>query len=138
MSDWILVEWPPVGPPCKALADPLAHSKKRELEWLLNELHETLTSLKHGFEDCHALLAPTEPGSTLLVSTPRNEIVKGVVTRVGTRIVKGTLHLRMRTLASQTLTLDSDHPIHLGCLTTLHTLLTHSIDLLTLTLSYSY
>lgn len=63
--------------------------QRRELEWLLNELNETLHSLKSGLEDCYALLAPVDPGSTLVVSTPRNETVKGHITRVGTRIVKG-------------------------------------------------
>lgn len=64
-------------------------AQRRELEWLLNELHETLQNLKSGLEDCYALLAPVDPGSTLVVSTHRNEIVKGHITRVGTRIVKG-------------------------------------------------
>lgn len=45
--------------------------------------------LKHGLEDCYALLAPIDPGSTLVMSTPRNEKIKGTITRVGTRIVKG-------------------------------------------------
>lgn len=63
--------------------------QSRELKWLLNELHETLHNLKSGLEDCYALLAPVDPGSTLVVSTPRNEAVKGHITRVGTRIVKG-------------------------------------------------
>ncbi|KAG6019867.1 hypothetical protein E4U41_003054 [Claviceps citrina] len=45
--------------------------------------------LKHGIEDCYALLAPIDPGSTLVMSTHRNEKVKGTITRVGTRIVKG-------------------------------------------------
>jgi hypothetical protein len=63
--------------------------KRRELEWLLDELHATLKNLKNGLEDCYALLAPIDPGSTLVVSTHRNEAVKGHVTRVGTRIVKG-------------------------------------------------
>ena len=44
----------------------------------------------------------------------------------------------MRTLSQQTLTINPDHPIHLAPLTSLHNLLTHSIDLLGLTLSYSY
>lgn len=66
-----------------------ATAQRRELEWLLNELHETLQNLKSGLEDCYALLAPVDPGSTLVVSTHRNEIVKGHITRVGTRIVKG-------------------------------------------------
>jgi len=74
---WVLIE-----PPCAA-------SQKRELDWLVDELRETLTNLRHGLEDCYALLAPIDPGSTLVLSTPRNEAVKGHVTRVGTRIVKG-------------------------------------------------
>lgn len=63
--------------------------QKRELDWLIEALHETLTDLKHGLEHCYSLLAPIDPGSTLAVSTQRNEAVKGYVTRVGTRIVKG-------------------------------------------------
>lgn len=78
-SSWILVE-PYSSPPSK---------QNRELDWLVEELRETLTNLKHGLEDCYALLAPIDPGSTLVLSTPRNEIVKGTITRVGTRIVKG-------------------------------------------------
>ncbi|KAK3331353.1 RAVE subunit 2/Rogdi [Apodospora peruviana] len=128
--------WPPIAP--EQLKVAVETSQKRELDWLIEELHETLTNLKHGLADCYALLAPIDPGSTLVLSTPRNEIVKGTVTRVGTRIVKGTIHLRLRTLPHQTLTINPDHPIHLSALTSLHTLLTHSIDLLDLTLSYSY
>ena len=63
--------------------------QKNELDWLVEELRETLTNLRHGLEECYALLAPVDPGSTLVLSTPRHEIVKGYVTRVGTRIVKG-------------------------------------------------
>ncbi|KAH6855428.1 RAVE subunit 2/Rogdi [Chaetomium sp. MPI-CAGE-AT-0009] len=128
--------WPHIAPDQLKVA--VETAERRELDWLIDELHETLTNLKHGLEDCYALLAPIDPGSTLVLSTPRNEIVKGHVTRVGTRIVKGTIHLRLRTLPHQTLTINPDHPIHLHPLTTLHSLLTHSIDLLTLTLSYSY
>src|SRR6187551_2213668 len=73
-SSWILIDPP---------------EQKRELDWLIEALHETLTDLKHGLEHCYSLLAPIDPGSTLAVSTPRNEVVKGYVTRVGTRIVKG-------------------------------------------------
>lgn len=75
---WVLID-SPFSPP----------KQKRELDWLIDELRETLTNLKHGLEDCYALLAPIDPGSTLVLSTPRNESVKGHVTRVGTRIVKG-------------------------------------------------
>lgn len=83
-EDWVLV---PRLSQSKPLTPP--HPQRRELEWLLNELHETLQTLKSGLEECYALLAPIEPGSTLAVSTPRNETVKGHITRQGTRIVKG-------------------------------------------------
>ncbi|KAH7628873.1 RAVE subunit 2/Rogdi [Sordaria sp. MPI-SDFR-AT-0083] len=128
--------WPPIAP--DHLKAAVETSQKRELDWLVQELRETLTNLKHGLEDCYALLAPIDPGSTLVLSTPRNEIVKGHITRVGTRIVKGTIHLRLRTLPQQTLTINPNHPIHLAPLVTLHTLLTHSLDLLTMTLSFTY
>jgi len=158
MADWVLVENP--FAPSPLLTGGRDPRQARELEWLLGELHETLKELKHGLEDCYALLAPVDPGSTLLVSTPRNEIVKGHITRVGTRIVKGvrpspprrgfrvrladgedaiqTLHLKLRTAPPQTLSINPDRPIHLASLETLHTLLTHSIDLVNLTVSYSY
>ncbi|KAL2269315.1 hypothetical protein VTJ83DRAFT_1499 [Remersonia thermophila] len=113
-------------------------AEKRELDWLVEELHEHLINLKHGLEDCYALLAPIDHGNTLVLSTPRNEIVKGTITRVGTRIVRGTINIRMRTLPQQTLTINPDHPIHLVPLTNLHSLLTQSIDLLNLTLAYAY
>ena len=61
----------------------------RELAWLLDSLQETLVSLKSGLEECYALLAPIEPGSTLVLSSSRSESIKGHITRVGTRIVKG-------------------------------------------------
>jgi hypothetical protein len=73
----------------KMLIDPKTGRKKRELSWMIGEIRETITDLKHGLEDCYALLAPIDPGSTLVMSTPRNEKVKGHITRVGTRIVKG-------------------------------------------------
>ncbi|KAK3337733.1 RAVE subunit 2/Rogdi [Cercophora scortea] len=128
--------WPPIAP--DQLKAAIETSQKSELDWLVAELRETLTNLKHGLEDCYALLAPIDQGSTLVLSTPRNEVVKGHVTRVGTRIVKGTIHLRLRTLPHQTLIINPDHPIHLSALTSLNTLLTSSIDLLTLTLSLTY
>ena len=66
-----------------------SQKQARELEWLLESLQGTLQSLKAGLEECAALLAPVEPGSTLVLSSHRSENVKGTVTRVGTRIVKG-------------------------------------------------
>jgi hypothetical protein len=61
----------------------------RELAWLLESFKENLNSYKEGLEECVRLLAPNEPGSTLAMSSVRSEVVKGYVTRVGTRIVKG-------------------------------------------------
>ncbi|KAH0523798.1 hypothetical protein TsFJ059_008755 [Trichoderma semiorbis] len=109
--------------------------KKRELAWIVARTLQTCEDLKHGLEDCYALLAPVDPGSTLVMSTPRNERVKGTITRVGTRIVKGSLGLQFRTIAQQTLTLSQAFPIHIHALDTLHTHLTESIDLLGLLLS---
>jgi hypothetical protein len=45
--------------------------------------------LKEGLQECSVLLAPQEPGSTLVLSSLRSENVKGFVTRVGTKVVKG-------------------------------------------------
>lgn len=79
--------WPPIDD--ARLADEQAASQARELEWLLVQLRETLQSLKAGLEECAALLAPTENGSTLVLSSVRSESLKGLVTRIGTRITKG-------------------------------------------------
>ncbi|KAI0438072.1 RAVE subunit 2/Rogdi [Xylaria telfairii] len=120
---------PPIPP------DPPSHSQsaqERELTWLLNSLQATLLSLKQGLEECYALLAPTDPGSTLVLSTPRAELVKGHVTRVGARIVKGTIHTRLRTTAPSTISINPAHPIHLAPLVTLNALLTQAVDLASL------
>jgi hypothetical protein len=79
--------WPPIGD--AQLADEQAASQARELEWLLVQLRETLQSLKAGLEECAALLAPSENGSTLVLSSLRSESLKGLITRVGTRVTKG-------------------------------------------------
>ncbi|KAF2109319.1 RAVE subunit 2/Rogdi [Lophiotrema nucula] len=88
--------WPPIDP--AALADAQAASQARELDWLLVQLRETLQSLKAGLEECAALLAPSESGSTLVLTSVRSESLKGLVTRVGTRIVKGNVKLRLASL----------------------------------------
>lgn len=46
-----------------------------------------------------------------------------------------TIHLRLKTIPAITLTLNPHHPIHLPALTSLNRLLTHAIDIVTLTLS---
>jgi len=79
--------WPPVDH--ADLVREQAASQARELAWLLRQLADTLQSLKAGLESCAALLAPSEPGSTLVLSSVRSESLKGLVTRIGTRITKG-------------------------------------------------
>ncbi|KAF2440570.1 hypothetical protein P171DRAFT_457408 [Karstenula rhodostoma CBS 690.94] len=88
--------WPPIDN--TQLAREQAASQARELEWLLVQLRDTLQSLKAGIEECAALLAPSESGSTLVLSSLRSESLKGLVTRVGTRIVKGNVKLRLASL----------------------------------------
>ncbi|KAF1913592.1 RAVE subunit 2/Rogdi [Ampelomyces quisqualis] len=88
--------WPPIAE--AQLADEQAASQARELEWLLVQLRETLQSLKAGLEECAALLAPSEHGSTLVLSSVRSESLKGLVTRIGTRITKGVVKLRIASL----------------------------------------
>jgi hypothetical protein len=79
--------WPPIDD--DQLLKEQEASQARELEWLLVQLRETLQSLKAGLEECAALLAPSENGSTLVLSSVRSESLKGLVTRIGTRITKG-------------------------------------------------
>lgn len=88
--------WPPLPP------DELAREQQdcltRELQWLLSALQDTLQSLKAGLEECADLLAPKDVGSTLVLSSHRSESLKGFMTRVGTRIVKGDVQLRLQSL----------------------------------------
>ncbi|KAK6522042.1 hypothetical protein TWF281_002611 [Arthrobotrys megalospora] len=72
----------------------------RELAWLITEIQESLLSLRSGLEECLSLLAPSQPGSTLVLSTSRSEGLKGFVTRVGSAIVKGDMQVKMHGLAN--------------------------------------
>ncbi|KAE8317544.1 Rogdi leucine zipper containing protein-domain-containing protein [Aspergillus transmontanensis] len=94
MATWV---YPPLPP--QQLEREADSALARELEWLLRSLQDSLASLREGLHECAALLAPKEPGSTLVISTVRSEIVKGFVTRVGTKIVKGDIQLRLGSLA---------------------------------------
>lgn len=88
--------WPPLAP--AELAKEEEACLERELEWLLSALQDSLQSLKSGLEECAELLAPKDVGSTLVLSSHRSESLKGFVTRVGTRIVKGDVQLRLASL----------------------------------------
>ncbi|KAB8278469.1 RAVE subunit 2/Rogdi [Aspergillus minisclerotigenes] len=94
MATWV---YPPLPP--QQLEREADSALARELEWLLRSLQDSLASLREGLHECAALLAPKEPGSTLVISSVRSEIVKGFVTRVGTKIVKGDIQLRLGSLA---------------------------------------
>ncbi|KAH7316652.1 RAVE subunit 2/Rogdi [Stachybotrys elegans] len=122
--------WPAVSP--AELMQRVSDTQELELAWVVRETIEMCRDLKHGLEDCYALLAPIDPGSTLVMSTPRNEKVKGTITRVGTRIVKASLHIQLRTIPAQTLSLSPSDPIHIHALDSLHTHLTQCVDLLSL------
>lgn len=88
--------YPPIEP-AKLVKEEEA-TLARELEWLLASLQDTLQSLKAGLEECAELLAPQEPGSTLVLSSLRSENLKGYITRVGTRVTKGDISLRLPSL----------------------------------------
>lgn len=88
--------WPAISD--ADLSKEVESTSARELEWLLSALQDTLASLKAGLEECAALLAPTEPGSTLVLSSLRSENLKGYITRLGARIVKGDIQLRLPSL----------------------------------------
>ncbi|KAK7915314.1 hypothetical protein PG985_013017 [Apiospora marii] len=129
--------WPPIAPDQLKVEEDATQA--RELTWLLDALHETLKTLKSSLEETYALLAPIDPGATLVVSTPKHETVKGYVTRVGTRLVKGSIALRLRTQPSPiVLGLNPNKPIHIPELTTLNTLLTQSVDILAFVVAESF
>ncbi|KAG9514356.1 hypothetical protein KCU93_g9803, partial [Aureobasidium melanogenum] len=92
--------WPPLADAStRSLARRADETRQRELSWLLDAFQETLSSLKSGLEDCSALLAPRDQGSTLVVSSHRSEAVKGFITRNGSNITKGDVQLRLASLA---------------------------------------
>lgn len=88
--------WPPL--PAEQVQKEQESCLERELEWLLSALQDTLQSLKAGLEECASLLTPKDIGSTLVLSSQRSESLKGFVTLVGTRLVKGDIQLRLPSL----------------------------------------
>ena len=127
--------YPPLPP--DELAKAVEDTTARELEWLLGSLQDTLQSLKAGLEECAELLAPKDPGSTLVLSSLRSENLKGFITRVGTRIVKGDVYLRLPSITVprgqnayklSISTLPSASTIVLEQLTTTRTLINACLD----------
>ncbi|KAI1204895.1 Rogdi leucine zipper containing protein-domain-containing protein [Annulohypoxylon truncatum] len=123
----------PLTPKLKLNSSSQPPPQARELTWLLTSLRATLSQLKQGLEDCCSLLSPsdndTSSGSTLVLTTPRNETVKGHTTRVGTRLVRGLIHLKLRTVPPQTLVLDPARPVRVAALARLDALLASSVGL---------
>ncbi|KAL8916470.1 MAG: hypothetical protein Q9208_008502 [Pyrenodesmia sp. 3 TL-2023] len=131
--------WPPI--PHDQLIKEEEDSLAAELEWLLADLQGALASLKSGLEECLALLNVQEPGTTLALSTLRSETVKGFVTRVGTRIIKGSdvavlqdISLRISSLApprgQQSYPLHITSPLPLPQLSALLNLLDQTLDII--------
>ncbi|KAK9458285.1 RAVE subunit 2/Rogdi [Dipodascopsis uninucleata] len=69
-----------------------------ELAWLLNDLASTIESFSSGIEECISLLEADQPGSTLVLSSNRSEALKGFVVRVGHKIVKADIHIKLSSL----------------------------------------
>ncbi|KAN0069862.1 RAVE subunit 2/Rogdi [Elaphomyces granulatus] len=133
MATWA---YPPLPPERLKQEEQCALAK--ELEWLLYLLQESLASLREGLRECADLLAPKEPGSTLVLSSLRSESVKGFVTRIGTRIVKGDIQIRLNSLppprgAASTRLVFSNVPgapeLVLGQLASVRNLIDQSLDI---------
>ena len=148
------------------LIEVTTNRKRNHVTWLVNYIREKeLPPIKHTLDECYALLAPVMPGSTLVMSTPRRESVKGTITRVGTRIVKTVchaaqtprwlalrlitgqlanaqvapsqnLHLQLQTQHAQTVTLHPKSDIHIPQLDTLSHHLNDAIRTIKATLDF--
>ncbi|RPA83061.1 hypothetical protein BJ508DRAFT_413727 [Ascobolus immersus RN42] len=113
-------------------------SAQRELSWLVKNLPNTIESFRAGLLECLQLISPTEAGSTLALSSPRSEILKGTITRVGTRIEKSNITLKLPssstpyklTLLPPTPDSPHTHPFVLSQLTDVQNHLTACLSLL--------
>jgi len=71
------------------------------LKWLIETVFkQPLASTQDGLTECIALLDPQEGGSTLALSSTRSETLKGFVVRMGERIIKGELLIKLSGLGS--------------------------------------
>jgi hypothetical protein len=66
----------------------------RELAWLLDTLQETVDNVRSGLRECSNLLA-SSTGSTLVLSSPRSESLKGYATRVANKVIKSDMQVKM-------------------------------------------
>ena len=66
------------------------------MKWLLEDIFkQPLESTQDGLTECIGLLDPQENGSTLALSSTRSEILKGFIVRMGERVMKGELMVRL-------------------------------------------
>ena len=71
------------------------------MKWLIETVFEApFQSTQDGLTECIALLDPQEGGSTLALSSTRSEALKGFVVRMGERIIKGELLIKLTGLSS--------------------------------------
>jgi len=61
---------------------------------------QPLQSTQDGLTECIALLDPQEGGSTLALSSTRSETLKGFIVRMGERILKGDLLIKLAGLST--------------------------------------
>ena len=61
---------------------------------------QPLQSTQDGLTECIALLDPQEGGSTLALSSTRSETLKGFIVRMGKRILKGDLLIKLAGLST--------------------------------------
>ncbi|KAH8149194.1 uncharacterized protein LAJ45_06733 [Morchella importuna] len=87
--------YPPISPAELLQQEDLSASN--ELTWLLTTLPDTLHSLRHGLHSCRTLLSP-HTTSTLALTSPRSEALKGFVTRAGPTITKGDITAKLHGL----------------------------------------
>jgi len=108
----------------------------RELSWLLFTLDETVGALRSGLEECRHLLAPSGPGSKLPLSTSRSEALKGTITRVGSRVTRGDMQVKMaglphtRGLPAYKLSIAADRTLMLEQLVDVGNYVVASLELL--------
>ncbi|KAG8534339.1 uncharacterized protein KY384_001183 [Bacidia gigantensis] len=128
--------WPPISQ--DELNEKVEETLTAELTWLLSIVQETLPSLKAGLQECLSLLSLDNPASTLPLTSHRSESVKGIVTRVGTRITKGDIALRLPTLppprGSPSFPLHISYPLVLPQLAHLLALLNTTLDIIDIAL----
>ncbi|KAI9891363.1 MAG: hypothetical protein M1814_002876 [Vezdaea aestivalis] len=120
--------WPPLSAPDLRAAEEA--SLANELRWLLSSLQTTLKSLSSGLDESLALLQSSSP-STLPLSTPRSETLKGTITRLGPLVTKASITLHLTSLPTTPYTLAlpaSAPPFPLQALSTAATRLRECLD----------